>query len=359
MRRGGYAGRGPSNLALVRRSEDRKDERRHDAALVLQRKSRRDRLCRALEAAAVAARSRMDVDVSSDESVESAKLGSTSGDFEAFLVDDSGVTEKKMSVIQVMQSTKARILYEALAAWRDRVDSDDEYPLSDESDVAPRAPSPVASRVTSPVKPSPITLNAAASLIELAADEPPAPSVPVSSAELNRRGSAASSTDRRASASSAESPAELNRRRTLQLRDSFGVEELEDFDDDHSGDARSRSDSGADLSSCAVPYYYRFNFHAIDATKRAQAFSRYLAHLSRPAQVPGKWRRPSGNAGAARLLACLGQPRRFVTVVTALLHLRAAEAAVAAAAAAAALAAASADVAVVEASRALAQLLER
>ena len=135
MRRGGYAGRGPSNLALARRAEDRKDERRHDAALVLQRKSRRDRLCRALEAAAVAARSRTEVLSESDEeddSVESAKLGSTSGDFEAFLVDDSGVTEQKESVIRVWQSTKARILYEALAAWRDRVDSDDEYPLSDE-----------------------------------------------------------------------------------------------------------------------------------------------------------------------------------------------------------------------------------
>ena len=56
------------------------------------------------------------MDVSSDEeddSVESAKLGSTSGDFEAFLVDDSGVTEQKESVIRVWQSTKARILYEA------------------------------------------------------------------------------------------------------------------------------------------------------------------------------------------------------------------------------------------------------
>ena len=226
-------------------------------------------------------------------------------------------------MIQVMQSTRARILYEALAAWRDRVDSDDEYPLSDESDVAPRAPSPVASRVTSPVKPSPITLNAAASLIELAADEPPAPSVPVSSAELNRRGSAASSTDRRASASSAESPAELNRRRTLQLRDSFGVEELEDFDDDHSGDARSRSDSGADLSS--------------------RGSGGDLAGMLAP---PG--------------LARPRQPRRIVAVVATVVYLRAAgQAALTTTAAAAALAAASADVAVVEASRALAELLLR
>ena len=260
MAQRGYAGRGPSTLALARvtrRSEDRR-ARVHDAALVLQRKARRDRLCRALEAAALAARRpevpemewrpctvmdalEEDLSVASEESL---KLRSPSVTSLSFLVDPplAEADEKPSVVAQLLHATKARVLYEALAAWRDRFPSDDE---SDLSDAAPRAPSPVDMRAPSPPKPSPVA-HAAAALVDLMEAEdtlaPPAP--PPLPPRPNSQGTPERPSPPRAS------PAE---RRTLLLRDSFGVEELEDFDDDASGADLSSRGSGGDLPSLVSP----------------------------------------------------------------------------------------------------------